>query len=183
MGTVYCRQFITWGTLCTWSIRTAFTVLETAVGSTFGEIWWKNVPFVTLSTITFDHVVTSLNGRRFTFSIRFIDCIPFNTITAILVIIEAFCTIWNVALFASLHSCERFVINIPPSLTFEACMFLHTSIAVSYRTVSCFWSCCMNFLPNTTVLNRVSRNVCVSINSPFSPPWILYNPIFLCIPN
>lgn len=136
-----------------------------------------------LSTVTIDDVVASLNGRKLTFSIRLIDCISLNTVTTVLVIIEAFSTFWNVTLFTNLNSCKRFVINIPALLTFKTCMFLHTSITVSYRTVCCFWSCCMNFLSNTTVINWVSGNVRISVDSPIGTPWILYNPIFFCIPN
>lgn len=183
MCVIYCWKCVTWGTLSAWSIRTAFAVFETTVRSTFGEIRWKNMPFMTLSTVTIDDMVTSFDGRRLTFSIRLIDCISLNTVTAVLVIIEAFSTVWNVTLFANLNSSKRFMINIPSVLTFKTCVFLHTCITVSYRTVCCLWSCCMNFLPNTTVLDGVSRNVCITVNSPISTPWILYNPISFCIPD
>jgi hypothetical protein len=136
---------------------------------------------MTLSTISINNMIAPLNWRHLTFSICLVYSIAINTITAILVIIVTLCTVLNITLFTRLHSCKWFMLNVSSLLTFETSVLLHTSIAISHWTVCTLWSCGMDLLTYTTVLNWVSRNISVAIYSPICSPLILYDPILLSI--
>lgn len=183
MSIIDCRKSIARQALKARPIRTDFTVSKVTVRSTGCKIRWENVSFMTLATISINDVIASINWRNLTIAIGLIYRIAINTITAILVVIKAFCTVCNEALFTTLHSSKWFMVHIPSTLTFKACIFFYTRIAISHWTVTTLWSCRMNLLANTTVFNRIPRNISISIDSPISAPFIFYNPVFFCISN
>ena len=98
-------------------------------------------------------------------------------------IIVTFLTVQLFTLFAGLDSCRLIVKNISANLTNSTISLLNAFLTINYWAITRFCPCCMNLITNAAVFCIFHRNVPVPIDSPICSPWVLHNPLSLCVPN
>lgn len=134
-----------------------------------------------LYTVPLDQMIAIPNRWFFTFPCSLIDSVPINTVLTVAVVVETCFAVGFLAGFAGLKPSERFMIDEFSLWTFKTCVLFNTKLASLNLACGCLWAGCMNLIPNTAVLDRVPRNICVTIYSPIRSPWVLDDPILLSV--
>lgn len=138
---------------------------------------------MTLYTVPLDQMITVLNGWFFTFSCRLINCVPVNTVLTVPIIVETCLTVSLLTGFTGLDPSERFMVDKFILWALKTRVLFDTELTSLNLACACLCAWCMNLVPHAAVLNRVPRNVCVTVYTPIGSPWVLDDPILLSVPH
>lgn len=137
---------------------------------------------MTLQTIIKIKVIAVLDRWYLANPRHLVNSVPLLTVAAIFIIVETLCTVSMLAGFACLCACWGVVVHIHALIALEAGWLLHTYLTVLYCTCLGFLTRRMDLLAYTAVFCRVTWNVGITLNPPLLTPFVLYYPVFLCIP-